>query len=33
MFRGVMIYLDPRRTTSGEGFFPLMIDAEERRCR
>jgi len=33
MFRGVMTYLDPKWNTSGEGSFPLMIDAEERRCR
>ena len=33
MFREVMIYEDPKRNTRGEGSFPLMIDAEERRCR
>ena len=28
-----MICSDPKRNTSGEGSFPTMIDAEERRCR
>jgi hypothetical protein len=26
-------YGNTRQNTSGEGSFPIMIDAEERRCR
>lgn len=33
MSRGRIIYANPRQNTSGEGSFPTMIDAEERRCR
>jgi len=32
-FIGVLINLDHKWTSNGEGSFLLIIDAEERRCR